>query len=562
MGNFLLENAHILTGANNTYNIGSNTNKWKAVYATSFIGNASTASKLAAPFTLTLNGAVTGSASIDGSGNVTLSTAVNHTHGTSVSWSDRVLTVTAGGTSATASIPATLSGFSSISSTTFVGALSGNASTASKWANKRTVTFAGDVSGSFEINGSADVSCTLTVADNSHNHSTSSSWSNRTLTVTAAGTSTTSTIPATLTGFTSITSDTFVGALTGNAATASRWANARTVTFTGDVSGSLSIDGGSNVSCSLTVANNSHNHNTSASWSNRTLTVAAAGTSASATIPTTLTGFTSITSTNFVGSLTGNASHIDVTDTTPTTATSYYLLYSSNRTTGQVVRANADLYYYDTGTTGYLNVGSSAQAGGLTLHEVSSGNFYVNLVTNSLTAIRNIKLPDADGTISLTSHTHPTSASWSNRTLSITAGGTSTTASIPTTLTGFASISSTTFVGALSGNASTASAWANARTVTFTGDVSGSFSINGAANVSCTLTVANDSHTHSTSSSWSNRSLTVTAAGTSTTSTIPATLTGFTSISSGTLIASTKMVIPVKDSTHTGTTAGEIWIVV
>ena len=561
MGNFLLENAHILTGANNTYNIGSSTNKWKNVYATSFIGNASTASKLAAAFTLTLSGAVTGSASIDGSGNVTLNTVVNHTHGTGVSWDNRALTVTAGGTSATASIPATLSGFTSISSTSFVGALSGNASTASKWANARTITFTGDATGSVSLDGSSNVSCALTVGDDSHNHSTSSSWSNRSLTVTAAGTSTTSTIPATLTGFTSISSTTFVGALSGNASTASKWANARTVTFSGDVSGSFSIDGNSNVSCTLAVANDSHNHSTNASWSNRTLTVTAAGTSASATIPTTLTGFTSITSTSFVGNLTGNASNVDVTDTTPTSATSYYLLYSSNRTTGQVVRANADLYYYDTGTTGYLNVGSSAQAGGLTLHEVSSGNFYVNLLADSLTATRTIKLPDQSGTISLTSHSHATSASWSNRTLSIGAGGTSATASIPTTLTGFASISSTTFVGALSGNASTASTWQTSRTVTFSGDVSGSFSINGGANVSCTLTVADDSHNHSTSSSWSNRSLTVTAAGTSTTSTIPATLTGFTSITSSTLIASTKMVIPVKASTYTSTTAGEIWIV-
>lgn len=381
MGNFLLENAHILTGANNTYNIGSNTNKWKAVYATSFIGNASTASKLAAAFTLTLDGAVTGSASIDGSGQVTLSTAVNHTHGTSVAWNNRALTVTAGGTSATASIPATL------------------------------------------------------------------------------------------------------------------------------------------------------------------------------------TGFTSITSTSFVGNLTGTASHVNITDTTPTSAATYYLLYSSGKTGGQAVRANADLYYYDTGKNGYLNIGSSSQAGGLTLHEVSSGNYYVDLIADSLTATRTIKLPNDSGTVSLTSHTHATSVSWSNRALSITAGGTSASASIPTTLTGFTSITSTTFVGALNGNASTASTWKNARTVAFSGDVSGSFSINGAADVSCTLTVANDSHTHSTSSSWSNRSLTVTAAGTSTTSTIPTTLTGFTSITSKTLIASTKMVIPVKASDYTSSTAGEIWIV-
>lgn len=42
---------------------------------------------------------------------------------------------------------------------TFIGSLTGNADTASKWANARTVTFAGgDVTGSFSIDGSANVS--------------------------------------------------------------------------------------------------------------------------------------------------------------------------------------------------------------------------------------------------------------------------------------------------------------------------------------------------------------------------------------------------------------------
>ena len=52
---------------------------------------------------------------------------------------------------------------------------SGNAATATAWANSRTVTFAtGDVTGSFSIDGSANVSdVALAVADNSHNHTVS-----------------------------------------------------------------------------------------------------------------------------------------------------------------------------------------------------------------------------------------------------------------------------------------------------------------------------------------------------------------------------------------------------
>ena len=51
----------------------------------------------------------------------------------------------------------------------------------------------------------------------------------------------------------------------GNAATATAWANSRTVTFdTGDVTGNFSIDGSDNVSdVELTVVDNSHNHEVS-----------------------------------------------------------------------------------------------------------------------------------------------------------------------------------------------------------------------------------------------------------------------------------------------------------
>lgn len=47
---------------------------------------------------------------------------------------------------------------------------------------------------------------------------------------------------------------------TGNAATASKLATARSITLAGDVTGSTSFDGSSNVSITATVANDSHNH--------------------------------------------------------------------------------------------------------------------------------------------------------------------------------------------------------------------------------------------------------------------------------------------------------------
>lgn len=53
---------------------------------------------------------------------------------------------------------------------TITAALTGNASTSSKWATARTITLAGDLSGSALISGEADVSITATVVDDSHDH--------------------------------------------------------------------------------------------------------------------------------------------------------------------------------------------------------------------------------------------------------------------------------------------------------------------------------------------------------------------------------------------------------
>jgi hypothetical protein len=57
-----------------------------------------------------------------------------------------------------------------------------------------------------------------------------------------------------------VTAPTFVGALTGNASTASKWATARTLTFTGGATGSGSIDGSGNVSIAMTVPPTGHVH--------------------------------------------------------------------------------------------------------------------------------------------------------------------------------------------------------------------------------------------------------------------------------------------------------------
>lgn len=53
---------------------------------------------------------------------------------------------------------------------------------------------------------------------------------------------------------------TITASLSGNADTASKWKNARTITLGGDTSGSVSIDGSKDITLEITVSNNSHTH--------------------------------------------------------------------------------------------------------------------------------------------------------------------------------------------------------------------------------------------------------------------------------------------------------------
>lgn len=63
-----------------------------------------------------------------------------------------------------------------------------------------------------------------------------------------------------------VTAPTFSGSLSGNASTASKWATARTITLTGSVTGSVSIDGSGNVSLATTT---NHTHDNIVSGSNK-----------------------------------------------------------------------------------------------------------------------------------------------------------------------------------------------------------------------------------------------------------------------------------------------------
>ena len=178
--------------------------------------------------------------------------------------------------------------------------ISGSVAAADKWNTARTITLIGDVTGSVSIDGNSNVELTATVVNESHEHATQYQPLDSDLTAlaglattgfvvrTASGTATTRSISVSGSGITisngnGVSGDTTItlasasantashlvlrdasgnfsaGAITatlsGNATTASAWQTARTITVSGDASGTVSIDGSDNASLSLTVSN-------------------------------------------------------------------------------------------------------------------------------------------------------------------------------------------------------------------------------------------------------------------------------------------------------------------
>jgi len=176
-----------------------------------------------------------------------------------------------------------------------------NAATATKLATARKITLSGDVTGSTTFDGSGDKTIITVVADNSHNHVIENvdglqdaldgmvvvghnhddlyepAFVKRTAFNKDFGT-TKGTVcegndsrlsdprPPTAhthdgTDITSaVANATTAAACSGNAATATKLKTARTISLTGDVTGSASFDGSANVAITTVVADNSHNH--------------------------------------------------------------------------------------------------------------------------------------------------------------------------------------------------------------------------------------------------------------------------------------------------------------
>ena len=120
-------------------------------------GNAATSSRWATARTITLGGDLSGSVSIRGDANVTLSAQVDnnsHTH--------TIDNVTG--------LQSALDGKLSTSGNAASASTATTASTAARWTTARTISLTGDVTGSASIRGDANVTITAAVANDSHNH--------------------------------------------------------------------------------------------------------------------------------------------------------------------------------------------------------------------------------------------------------------------------------------------------------------------------------------------------------------------------------------------------------
>jgi hypothetical protein len=284
---------------------------------------------------------------------------------------------------------------------------------------------------------------------------------------------------------------TITAALSGNAATASKWLTARTISTSGDATWSVSVDGSANATAALTLANTGV---TAGSYGGSSaipvLTIDAKGriTAASTAAISTALTISDGTDTDVVNL--GSDTLIFEGSTGVTTAVTDNKVSIS---IGQDVGTTSDVQFNNLTLGGYLRGPSTftidpAAHGDETGTVVIAGNLTVQGTT---TSINSTTVEVGDLNILLAKDA--TNASEAN-TGGITLAGAN--ASIFYTSADDRwnlnkDLNVNTVYGALSGNASTASAWQTARTISATGDATWSVSVDGSANAIAALTLAN-----------------------------------------------------------------------
>jgi hypothetical protein len=240
----------------------------------------------------------------------------------------------------------------------------------------------------------------------------------------------------------SVTSTDFQGPLTGNASTASKLQTARSVSLTGDVVASGIFDGSNNLSMTATIQPNS----------------VALGTDTTGNYIATAVGGTGVTITG-VGAENATA----------------------NISIGQNVATTADVTFHDLHATGSVLVDGDLTVTGTTTtvntQTVSTSDTFI-VLNNDLTTA-----PTENAGITINRGTS------ADKSLLWDEGNDRWTIGSETFVAG-------SFVGPLTGNASTATILQTARTIGLSGDVSGSATFNGGSNITIVASVADDSHNH------------------------------------------------------------------
>ena len=387
------------------------------------------------------------------------------------------------------------------------GNVSGSAGSV-EWANvgskpSPTITLAGDLSGSVTLTDVGSGTLTATIAANSvalgtdttgnyvagataGNYITVSGtagegWS-PTIAVDATSANTASKVVA-RDASGNFAAGTITASLSGNASTATsagKWTTARSITLGGDLSGSVSLDGSSNVTLTATVADDSHNH----VISNVDGLQDALDAKSDATHNHTLDSLSNVTVTSIASGeiLKWNGTAwVNNTATEAGIATETYVDTAINNlvngadaafdTLKEIQDAMATDAELSAAISG-LTIGDGTQT--ITAGEYATGG-------GSFTA-------NQTGNTSVTIGVDATSANTASKVVARDASGNFSAGTITANLT-----------GNVTGNASTATSagkWTTARSITLGGDLSGSVSIDGSANVTLTATVADDSHNH------------------------------------------------------------------